>query len=119
MTQKTKVNLLGRDVEVILHSECEDNRCGLTKWKDGKFIMEFFGLVDSYTLTHECWHCMMRVLAYVDKRLHTFDELGEEIYTYVFSDFCNDVLEKVTKMKLYHKLWEEKNGQKEKDKETT
>ena len=115
MKQKTKVNLLGREIEIILHSERNEQYQGCVRQEKDRFIIEFFGLVTDYILIHECWHCLFRVLWTLDNAEHVFAELKDEIYAYVFSEFCADVIGKVTHLKLYHKMWDEKNDKKGKD----
>ncbi len=95
MRQKTKVNLLGREIEIILNNDNDPKHIACTRQEGEngeKFIMEFFGLPDFEVVVHECWHCIFRVLWRVDGSLHLFRELMDEVYAYVFSDFVKEVM---------------------------
>lgn len=70
------------------------------------FRVWFKGLVKDTTFVHECWHLFFAIMKYVDTRIHTFDELYEEIYAYSFHSLYIKVVETITNMKMYKKLWE-------------
>lgn len=74
------------------------------------FKIWFKGIVKDYTVVHECWHLFFAIMMFIDRRVHTLDELYEEIYAYAFQTLYLNVLETVTHMKLYKKLWEESDG---------
>lgn len=78
------------------------------------FRIWFKGVVKDYVFVHECWHLFFAIMKYLDTRIHTFDELYEEIYAYSFHTLYLNVLETVTNMKLYKKFWEE-HSKKEKE----
>lgn len=71
------------------------------------FRVWFKGLVKDFVVVHECWHLYFAIMKYIDSRVHTLDELYEEIYAYTFHTLYSRVLETVTTMKLYKKFWEE------------
>lgn len=72
------------------------------------FRVWFKGLVKDTTFVHECWHLFFAIMKYIDTRIHTFDELYEEIYAYTFHSLYLKLVETTTHMKTYHKFWEEK-----------
>ena len=43
------------------------------------------------SIVHECYHCFMIAMSFMDSRVHYFRELYEEVYAYTFSVFYNDV----------------------------
>ena len=75
----------------------------------------FKGLVNPTMVVHECWHLYMEMLSAMDNKAHWFDELNSEIYAYSFHSLFDKVLENVTGMKEYHRLWDEKDKIKEKE----
>ena len=63
-----------------------------------KFKMWFKPNPSYPCVVHECWHCYMAAMSFMDKRVHKFSELYEEIYAYSFSVFFNDVWWAVSEM---------------------
>lgn len=119
MRQRTKAKLLGFDIEVVLTDETGECTAfsAVRKSESGEtyFVMQFNGLINTEVLVHECWHTMFHVLSHVDRGIHSFQELYSEVYAYVFSCFCCEMLEKVTSMRLYKRMYDDKER---KDKET-
>ena len=114
MTQKKKTKLFGFEVEIVLTDE-DSERAGYTESTESGERITFYGLIDSDTLIHECWHSFFRILAKMDKHEHYFAEIVDEVYAYSFHLFCADVLGNVTSMRLYKKLYDTQR----KNKETT
>ena len=109
MRQYSSVILLGHKVILVLNDGDGSARC--IEDKDGRFIMEFNGLMTDRIMTHECWHMMFMVLDRCEKEKVSFKELISEVYAYTFEDFCVNVKYKITGMRLYKRIY----GQKGKD----
>ena len=71
------------------------------------FRVWFKGLVKDYVFVHECWHLFFAIMQFIDNRVHTMDELYEEIYAYSFQTLYSGVMEIITHMKLYKRFWDE------------
>ena len=112
-------DFLGCDVQVSLVDKSpeghrEEALAGVSPMENGNvFKIWFKGLVTPQTAAHETWHLFMTILATMDNKEHFFLELNEEIYAYNFHTLYGKVLETVTSMKKYHKLWEQNKKKKE------
>ena len=125
MIEKKRFTFLGVTVECVLtdkspddfSDEAEGGVYGAPVLDDPTtFRVWFKGIVKDYVFVHECWHLYFAIMKYIDTRIHTFDELYEEIYAYSFHMLYVNVLETITHMKLYKRFWEE-HAKKEKDAE--
>ena len=111
-------DFLGCDVQVSLVDKSpeghrEEALAGVSPMENGNvFKIWFKGLVTPQIVAHETWHLYMTILATMDNKEHYFIELNEEIYAYNFHDLYGKVLETVTSMKKYHKLWEQNKKKK-------
>lgn len=110
-------DFLGFDVQVSLVDKSpeghrEEAFAGVSPMENGVFKIWFKGLVTPQIVAHEAWHLYMKILATMDNKEHYFIELNEEIYAYNFHTLYGKVLETVTSMKKYHKLWEQNKKKK-------
>lgn len=124
MQQKKTFDFMGVKVECILtDKEPEDYSPGADGGVYGAPVLDdpttfrvwFKGLVKDYVIVHECWHLYFAIMKHIDSRVHTLDELYEEIYAYTFHTLYSRVLETVTTMKLYKKFWELHKEEEKKD----
>ena len=107
--EKKRIIVLGHEVEIRLNEKRRED-AGIARTflegDDGElFVMEYFGTVTVETVVHECWHCIFRILYRCDKEPHSFAELMEEIYAYVFSDFVHETMNTLQSMKTYKRIY--------------
>lgn len=116
MKEKKTFDFLGIQVECLLtdtvpdeyRSEALGGVYGCPVKDDPTtFRIWFKGLVKDTTIVHECWHLYFAIMKYIDTRIHTFEELYEEIYAYSFHTLYLRVLDTITSMKTYKKFWED------------
>ena len=79
--------------------------------KDGTpiYTVWFSGLVEGYVIMHESWHLFCTMMAHIDSHEHSWRHLNEEIYAYNFHVLSGEVLENLTSMKYYKKLYDERD----------
>lgn len=78
--------------------------------KDDNYIFKvwFKNLPVSVAITHECWHLFCMMMAYIDSAEHCWGSLNSEIYAYNFHMLHCNLVENLTSMKWYKKLWDER-----------
>lgn len=76
--------------------------------EDLKYTVWFKGLPYGYALVHESWHLFCTIMAHIDNCEHSWLDLNSEIYAYNFHVLNNKILEIVTGMKWYKKLYDER-----------
>ena len=116
MKQRKRIEFLGVRVDVWLYSDdepVEGHREGVFGWCDydienQEFAIGFRGLICEAAIVHECFHLYFAILSLMDAKEHTMGDLIDEIYAYSFQDLYSKVLETVTGMKLYKRIWNER-----------
>ena len=81
----------------------------------GRFRVWFKALPAEDAFSHEAWHLFFTILMFTDEHNHTMAELNSEIYAYSFQYLYSQIKDCVTGMKLYKKLWDERQAEKEKE----
>lgn len=77
--------------------------------EDKELKIYFKGLVKDYVLIHEVYHCFCAAMILIGDQSNSWEEVTKEIYAYNFHSLYNLVLETVTTMKSYKKMWKEKD----------
>ena len=72
------------------------------------YTLWFDGLVDGYVIMHESWHLFCTMMTHIDSHEHSWKDLNSEIYAYNFHVLSSEILETLTGMKHYKKLYDEK-----------